>query len=1045
MKKAIALLFGLFLAANLPAADEGKVIARWDFKDGKPVSADGKYQGVLRGRTTIVKDADGNSVLRIPAAESTEANGMVINKSYPELTPQGAFRLEIKFRPAETISAKKVQIMLWDSKYIVTPGAKTDHRSNSGFALALRRSGSRWIPVFYVGYGTSSLTVNGKPFDLSSDRYHTVSVDFSPGLVKFRVDGEENAEVAIASPGPPAKAYSRPTVGDRSGSNYWGFEGDIAEVTLSEIPLKKLIVSPANRTGFIRLESSPVLTVQLYNNSGTPMKDAEVKFRIREYPEFTIPAQKVDLSSGPAIVMAKIDSMLKPGVYNLEVILGNETELLPFFIAPERGDIYPVYMWGGGDPVKLHEVGFTHQLAYLSGRAPDANDVAKTRDGMKLIDDLLEAGVYAIDTFSYYRQLTEKFLRIRRDGKPYTRKNLDAANPEAVSMLVKRAGDTAKAYGSHPAFEAALIQSEVRDGSNPSFSGFEEKAYREYAGAAVPSEVNSRSAPNFRTIPNFPSSRVIPDDYPLQRYYSWWWRVGDGWNPLHEAISKEYHKYIKHKFMTFYDPAVRVPPQWGSGGDVDCISQWSYTNSDPIKVGQSTDEMLAMGAGNPKQKIMKMTQAFWYRSQTAPLNKKVENPPEWLAREPEAKFISISNDHLKIAYWSMISRKLDGIMYHGYSSLIEPKQHGYRFTNPELKNALKELNDNVSKPLGPVLKRIPERAPSIAMLESFTSTVFGGGHASFGWGRGWWADLHQALQWAHYQPAVIYDEHIDNGILNQVDVLILPAVEVLKESTFNAIREFQRKGGLVIGDQYLLPGILPDISIESVQRLSSDAAESKRRLQALGADIRKQLEPHWQSPLDCDNPDIVARLRTFENADYLFVINDKRTYGDYVGQWRMVQEQGLPATGTITLRRQAGAVYDLVTGRQVSFKSTAQDCRIPLDLKPGEGRLLLILDQPLGQTRIQAPESASPGQPFEVEVTVQSRDGKPVRALIPIELDLINPSGAKVPGSGFFCAENGGLRVSFTISVNEKPGSWHVIARNLADGSTQEKALTVTP
>ena len=33
--------------------------------------------------------------------------------------------------------------------------------------------------------------------------------------------------------------------------------------------------------------------------------------------------------------------------------------------------------------------------------------------------------------------------------------------------------------------------------------------------------------------------RVVPDDHPLLVYYRWFWRDGDGWNPLHSQVESE--------------------------------------------------------------------------------------------------------------------------------------------------------------------------------------------------------------------------------------------------------------------------------------------------------------------------------------------------------------------------------------------------------------------------------------------------------------------------------------------------------------------------
>ncbi len=1017
----------IFLLTAVHCA-EPQIIAQWNFSN--PV-----FAGSVRGNTGILQE-NGAVFLQMPQVSGDKPGGYMIGKIDPRLTPPNAFRLEIKFQlSADT--AKK-QIMLWDNKYILAPKPDTeDKRSHCGFALRLVRQDSQWIPYGHFGYGKSSLAVAGAPLNLDPTRVHTLRVNYTPEQVVFQLDDNPICTKNISAPGPLEPSVYRTVIGDRVGSSYCGLEGRIFEVTLSSLPVESLSINHAGRRGFIRLEPSPKLPVLVANRGGQPMPKQLLTARVLELPDMILFQEKVDVLPGNNVFEIPLDSRLKPGQYQLEITLREQTQNIPFFMAPEQGDIYPVVMWGVGDSGKLAEVGFTHSIIPLTMRKPDPANLNSTRAGMKSIDDALSSGIYTVDNNSFYRTIQSRYQRLDRDGKPYPRSNLDAANPEVVQILTDHAEQAARVYSSHPAYAAALIQSEVRDGSNPSFTGFEEKAFKAYAGYDVPPQVKSRWAPGYSTLPDFPPTRILPDDYPLLHYYRWWWTVGDGWNNLHGAISQAYHRHIGRPFWTFYDPAVRVPPAWGSGGGVDCISQWSYTNADPIKVGQSADEMLAMGAGNPKQMVMKMTQAFWYRNQAAPADKKVANPPEWLKQEPEAKYFSISPDHLRIAFWSMISRKLDGIMYHGYSSLIEGSTHAYRFTCPELKNSLKELTDDVIKPLGPVLKRIPERRPEVAILQSFASTIFAVRHASFGWGKGWGADLHLALQWAHYQPAIIYEEHIRNGILDQVDVLVLPGIEVLPESVFRAIREFQLRGGLVVGDNHLLPGILPDIGIQTINRVTNDPAGTKAKLQKLGASIRKQLEPHYQSPVRADNQDIIVRLRTWKNADYLFVINDKRTFGNYVGQWGIIQEQGLPNQGKIILNRQAGAIYDLVTGQPVKFTAKGGQCEIPVNLAPGAGKILLILDQTLTKQELTVPALATRGKTFSVTIDCRTD------ALIPLAVNLIDPQGQTAAGSGYFCAIDGKITINLTPSLNDQPGTWQVNVKNLANSQSATATIKV--
>jgi len=1008
---------------------DDSLIARWDFKTGEFPEV---FAGAPRGGTA-------RTGAGLESGESADKpGGWMMSANHPELTPGGAFSLELEFILADNI--QKPRLLLWDSKYILAPKADSkDKRHHSGFALALNRRGDSWQPAAYFGYGESSLSVSGKPEKLEPGKPYRLKLEYSPVEVRFFLNGVLNAEIPLAAPGALAPAVYRTVIGDRVGSNYMGWMGTVTGAELRNMRQRAVAISPAGRMVFVRLENNPELALQIVNVSGKALENATVTAQLAGLPELKIPSRNLNLSTGTSTVLSfPLDSRLKPGEYQLEVKAADETASLPLRVIAENVDEYPVVMWGVGDNRKLKALGFTHQLSGFANTNPDPDDLGKTLAGMQRLDAALSEGMYLMDNFSVYRSIMKDFPRVTRDGKSYPRLNMEASNPETGKRLTAIAENTSKAYGSHPGYSGALIQSEVRDGSNPSFNQFEPDAYKKFSGREVPAVVNGRNPPPYDKIAGFPVTRIIPQDDSLLQYYGWWWRVGDGWNPLHGAISRALHKHARPGFWTFYDPAVRVPPLWGSGGDVDCISQWSYTNPDPIKIGQSTDEMLAMHGGNPKQMVMKMTQVFWYRNQSAPTGRKPEQPPEWLATEPEAKYISISPDHLKIALWSKISRKLDGIMYHGYSSLIEVpgNKHAYRFTNPACGAALTDLTREVIRPLGALLKRIPERRPEVAVLQSFASTIFAQRHASYGWGRGWAADCHLALQWAHLQPSIIYDEHILNGILDQVDVLVLPGVEVLTEPVFQAIREFQRKGGFVIGDTFTVPGILPDIQMAPVVRRTADPVGTKRDLQRFGASIRQQLAAYYRPPFAADDADLVLRLRSAGNVDYLFAVNDKLAFGDYIGQWGVVQETGVPLSGNITLNRTAGAVYDLVKHQPVKFTSNDNQCTIPVELEPGGGRLLMILDQPLTKMEISAPTGAKLGQPFEV--TVQTDN-----VLIPLEWQLLNPDGEPAPGSGWFCAENGVLKRQMTPSLNEKSGTWKIVVKNLADGKTVTRDIHI--
>ena len=90
-----------------------------------------------------------------------------------------------------------------------------------------------------------------------------------------------------------------------------------------------------------------------------------------------------------------------------------------------------------------------------------------------------------------------------------------------------------------------------------------------------------------------------------------------------------------HKnFRTIHDPAVRVPPIWGSGGEVDVISHWTYAYPEPMRIAVTTMQTRAMAEGRKGQEVMNMTQLFGYRQVLAPSSVKKSFTAQWEKDKP---------------------------------------------------------------------------------------------------------------------------------------------------------------------------------------------------------------------------------------------------------------------------------------------------------------------------------------------------------------------------------------------------------------------------
>ena len=808
------------------------------------------------------------------------------------------------------------------------------------------------------------------------------------------------------------------------------------------------------RSAYERGESAVALNVVICNHGNKTLNDLTLRIQ----PDI-LGSEPVKIASLIPNEKKKISvpvyPWLLPGNYSavadLYSVAGKKeaSARLSLIIAPQRRDFMPVILWGQADNKTVKSLGFTHQHVglipdqgqFLEGYQPLMND---------RLDKLMASGLYAYSRVIALRRFIrpKRYLRKLKDGTYPPRPNVEASHPEVRKEYAQVVKETAQAIGDHPAWEMVLSNSEVRDASFLSYAHQEPENFKKFAGFPVPEHTRSR---NYKTIDNFPWDQIISDQHKELVFQSWFWREGDGWNPLHELISDTLHKYIKRpNFVVFYDPATRTPAQWGSGGRIDAISQWTYTNPDPIKIGQATDEIIAMADGYPGQKVMSMTQAIWYRSRCAPANIQVKNPPEWLKREPKAVYISIPPDPLKIALWTKIARRLDGIMYHGSESLISSSpKHAYRYTNADSKIELQKLTRNIIQPLGPVLTKVPERMPEVAILESFASSIFAAQHFPLGWAQNWVAELHLALQWNQIQASILYDEHLLKGVkTDQLKVLFLPGVEVLTDKVLAKLQEMQKKGVILVGDEFTTPALMPDIRIKSVSRSVMDPAGSKKSLQKLGREISELLQQHYRSPMQATDQDLVLYRRGTAEADYIFVINDKRTFCDYIGQWKMVMAKGLPNSGTVSVNYPAefaarAAAYDLIKHCEIPLQKQAGKVSFERDLAPADGSLVMVLKEPIKSVQLNVPEKLRLKDKFQLKVQLLNAAGKIIKAILPLEITLIDSSGKRLPGSGFYAAVNGELIVDEVIAPNTSKGTVTVAVKCLSSGKTATAKITI--
>ncbi len=499
------------------------------------------------------------------------------------------------------------------------------------------------------------------------------------------------------------------------------FAGTMVTAAASWADEGLLLDFAASRRAFVRMEADASTRIMLHNTLAQVVDDVRVQVELAQTLQTFALGQ---LAPGAqAMVRLEVDARLRPDDYPMVVHVSGQVAGQPVGIDTARTIVItarpiermPVLMWGGGDAETLNDIGFTHKLIWLQdyGRVWDAGAPTqavaedKLAEPGEMLDDLLARGLggavylYPGRWVGRTEGVRETFDRVDRQGVARGRENTCATFPEVQAYAYNIGASVAQTFGHYPALQASLVHSEIRDATDLCFHDHDRAAYRDFAGVDIPELATSKSGVRRASLSAFPADRVVPDDDALLQFYRWFWKQGDGWNRLHTQVHEGLKSTGREDLWTFFDPAVRVPSLWGSGGDVDVLSQWTYSYPDPIKMGQATDELFAMAAGRPGQQVMKMTQIIWYRSQTAPELPADESTwADWERELPEARFITISPDHLREALWVKLSRPIRGIMYHGWGSLVPSETGSYQFTHPGTRPALTQLLRDVVQPLG---------------------------------------------------------------------------------------------------------------------------------------------------------------------------------------------------------------------------------------------------------------------------------------------------------------------------------------------------------
>ena len=338
-----------------------------------------------------------------------------------------------------------------------------------------------------------------------------------------------------------------------------------------------------------------------------------------------------------------------------------------------------------------------------------------------------------------------------------------------------------------------------------------------------------------------------------------------------------------------------------------------------------------------------------------------------------------------------------------------------------------------------------EVEPEIAVLCSFNQMAVAG-RAIY--------DYHACyyeLTRAQYPPQCIYQETVTRGGLRDSGIKVLFLVKQtrpLPDGVLDEIREFQKRGGLVVLDA------ISKAPIEGAHRLTYSSKniweggmggfEQGHRLalwrqylehrDELKALLQDRVRPFAQS----DDERIITSTLASGEVRYVFAINDKFDPDKPESQlhvWFRAKEVPL------RLREPKTVVYDLLTMRPVEGKVEDGKFVLKLDLFDHPGLILAALPEPVRAVTTNAPGELSPGDAFFAGARLIGESGQPINGPTPVRYVLKRPDGgtqetiyraAGVEDPGYF-----------RIGVTAQSGEWELEVTDLVSGRQMAAPIQV--
>lgn len=575
--------------------------------------------------------------------------------------------------------------------------------------------------------------------------------------------------------------------------------------------------------------------------------------------------------------------------------------------------------------------------------------------------------------------------------------------------------------------------------------------------------------------PEYVAPHVIADNdrkYRLLKY------VFQGGNGVHAALQRmvDVVKEYRPDMLTMTDPFRHVA-LYDVYPSVDIIHTWTYTNPDP-KYALYIEQLRA--ATKPRNQIPLQVVTLLNYPGMLEVPERREKPPA--KDDPHAQWMGMGPDRMKEHTWINLSRapRFVGYFYGSQINPVKYEKEGYRIP-PATSDAIKEMAEKVFRPYGKFIRKLDVSPRRMAVLTSQAASLYGTSpnHGQGGYANYRTVPFQVVLEMAHYNADVVFDESVEQGALDNYDVLFLPRADVLTQTVYEKIKAFQKRGGLVFSDQYLGPELdvahrfdfdfsyrgkvnaranvegrtyaewddhieKGKVNLANVKGVPAD--KDQKIMEGYAKTLKEVVSSKVPHFVDADEPTVLFNVLEKNGVKYLFVINDKRTYDERVGKFKGIMEKLVPQTVTVRVRvpeDENPVVYDMLKRRELPVERNEGGISFPVELDSLGGTMIALQPSRLEKLAVSGGGEGEMGKEFVIPVELRDAEGNPAKGLQPVRVDIVDAKGNLHEDSDWITLEDGRGELVFTPAWNDPAGDWKIRVADLTAGLTTERTISL--